>query len=173
MAASSSNNRATQTPPSLEDVARLARLAGGDKDAQAALGNLYLQGDGVERNLELAVSWIRKAADQGSAPGHYLLAKCYAAGVGVAKDVRQARKHYRASAAAGYPAAVSCMKRLTTCFACGAENTHRVCARCVGVSFCDTQCQSRCWPHPHQAASQASVRRLEASLGVDHGEAQH
>jgi hypothetical protein len=65
------------------------------------------------------------------------------------------------------------MKRLTTCRACGAEKTHRVCAKCVCVSFCDAQCQSRCWPHPHRAHCQAHVRALEASLGVDHGETQH
>jgi TPR repeat protein len=101
-----------------------------------------------------------------------MLATCYATGVGVGKDVRRAVKQYRAGAAAGYPPAVDWMKRLTTCAACGVENTHRTCGKCVGVSFFDAQCQSREWPHPHQARCQAFVHAQEAGLGVDHGETQ-
>jgi hypothetical protein len=108
MAASYSNNRATPPPPSLEVLEGLKTAAeGGDKVSQGALGLYYLQGDGVERNPELGVSWLRKAADQDCGLAHYLLATCYAMGICVAKNVRQARKQYRASAAAGYPAEVS------------------------------------------------------------------
>jgi TPR repeat protein len=124
---------------------------GGDKDSQAALGHFYLKGERVERNPELGVSWLRGSADQGSGLGHHNLAICYAMGVGIAKDVRRAVKHYRVSAAASFPSAVDVMKKLTTCAACGAENTHRVCGKCVFVSYCDARCQSRCWPHPHRA----------------------
>jgi TPR repeat protein len=155
-------------PPALVEAAD-----GGDAEAQAALGDCYLKGRGVERNPELGVSWLRRATDQRFGPSHYLLARCYATGVGVGKDVRRAVKHYRASAAAGFPPAVTRMKVLTTCAACGAENTHRTCAGCVCVSFCDAQCQSRCRPHPHQARCQKLVRVQEASLGVDQGEKQH
>ena len=90
---------------------------------------------------------------------------CYTMGVGVAKNVRRAVKHYRAAAAAGYPAAVTQMKLLTTCRACGAEKTHRVFGKCVCVSFCDAQYQSRCWPHPHRARCQAAVREAKTVMG--------
>jgi hypothetical protein len=163
-AASSSNNRATPPTPSLAVMEGIKTAAeGGDKVSQEALGLSYLKGHGVERNPELGVSWLRRAADQGCGRGQNILADCYATGVGVAKNVRRAVKHYRAAAAAGYPAAVTQMKLLTTCRACGAEKTHRVFGKCVCVSFCDAQYQSRCWPHPHRARCQAFVRAQEAS----------
>jgi hypothetical protein len=127
-------------------AALLEAAEGGDAEAQAGLGYSYLQGEGVERNPELGVSWLRRSADQGFGSAHYLLATC--------------------------SPAVDWMKLLTSCLACGAGNTHRVCAKCVAVSFCDARCQSRCWPHPHRAHCRGIVRAQEASLGVDHGETQ-
>ena len=38
----------------------------GDASAQFSLGSHYLQGKGCESNLETAIYWFRKAADQGS-----------------------------------------------------------------------------------------------------------
>jgi hypothetical protein len=90
---------------------------------------------------------------------------CYTVGTGVDKNVRRARKHYRASGAAGYQPGVEHMKVLTMCATCGAENKHMVCAKCVCVSFCDAQCQSRSWPHPHRARCQAAVREAKTVVG--------
>ena len=37
----------------------------GDADAQYNLGNAYLNGNGVEKDLEEAAKWFKKAADRG------------------------------------------------------------------------------------------------------------
>ena len=45
----------------------LERAKRGDADAQVQLGNRYREGNGVSMDLVEAVSWYRKAADQGDA----------------------------------------------------------------------------------------------------------
>lgn len=52
----------------------------GDADAQALLGQLYLDGQGVERDLYEAGRWLRSAASNGSASGAYALATSIADG---------------------------------------------------------------------------------------------
>ena len=49
-----------------EEVARAVREEAerGDVDAQAAMGVMYLIGRGVEQDLEEAVAWLRRAAEQ-------------------------------------------------------------------------------------------------------------
>ncbi|KAG0062061.1 hypothetical protein BGZ90_003274, partial [Linnemannia elongata] len=39
----------------------------GDKDAQVALGDMYLDGEGVQQDYQAAMKWFRRAADQGYA----------------------------------------------------------------------------------------------------------
>lgn len=43
----------------------------GQPDAQRTLGDLYLEGDGVDRNLNEACSWYFRAAEQGDADAQY------------------------------------------------------------------------------------------------------
>ncbi|GBL24036.1 secretory immunoglobulin A-binding protein EsiB [Opitutia bacterium] len=54
--------------------------------AQTLLGHAYFNGEGVQQDQALAISWYRKAAEQGLAEAQYNLGGCYANGIGVAKD---------------------------------------------------------------------------------------
>lgn len=82
----------------------------GDADAQALLGQLYLEGGGPERDLFEAGKWLRAAAANGQPEGTYLLATAIDAGVltdpGMDPDDAAARQAeaarlYRAAATAG------------------------------------------------------------------------
>jgi TPR repeat protein len=45
--------------------------------AQSNMGAAFLEGRGVERDLEKAAAWLRRAAEQGDAGGQRNLALCY------------------------------------------------------------------------------------------------
>ena len=49
----------------------------GDARAQARLGLLYYQGDGVPQDFTEALIWLRKAAQQGNAPAQARLGEVY------------------------------------------------------------------------------------------------
>ena len=42
-------------------------------DAQYSLGNAYYNGDGVAEDVEVAMEWYRKAAEQGQADAQQML----------------------------------------------------------------------------------------------------
>lgn len=97
-----------QTPSSEKNspVSELRKKAlAGDAAAQLGLGFLYNRGDGVPRNLEQAVHWYHKAANQGNNIGQNQLGVMYAHGDGVPKDSAQAVKWYGKAANQGNPAA--------------------------------------------------------------------
>lgn len=77
----------------------LARL--GDVEAQYNLGVLYDQGAGVERDLSLAASWYRKAAENGFMDAQTNLGIMYLQGQGVERDVDSAEHWLRLAAAQG------------------------------------------------------------------------
>jgi len=58
----------------------------GDVDAQSALGFMYYNGQGVQRDYPQAFAWYRLAARQGSALAQNNLALMYANGNGVKRD---------------------------------------------------------------------------------------
>ncbi|MDH5512528.1 MAG: sel1 repeat family protein [Gammaproteobacteria bacterium] len=70
----------------------------GDVRAQYAIGRLYEKGNGVERDLETAISWYQKAADRGHADSEYRLAVGYAYGMGIARDEAKALSWLRRAA---------------------------------------------------------------------------
>jgi TPR repeat protein len=49
----------------------------------------------MERNLENAYRWYRKAAEDGLAYGQFNLGRCYGNGWGAAKDLSQAAFWYQ------------------------------------------------------------------------------
>src|SRR5262249_23908301 len=57
--------------------------AGGDKDAQFAVGYFYDRGLGIEKSDEQAAVWYRKAAEQGHRSAQFTLATMYEYGSGV------------------------------------------------------------------------------------------
>jgi TPR repeat protein len=73
----------------------------GYSQAQASIGTMYREGDGVEQDDVQAVAWYRKAAEQGSARGQALLGWMYGRGRGVEQDDVQAVSWYRKAAEQG------------------------------------------------------------------------
>ncbi|MET1029188.1 MAG: tetratricopeptide repeat protein [Dongiaceae bacterium] len=58
--------------------------------AQAALGQMYLQGLGVKQDYAAAAKWLEPAAKNGIAAAQAQLATLYILGMGVPKDEKQA-----------------------------------------------------------------------------------
>jgi TPR repeat protein len=75
--------------------------AGGNPDAQVNLGNLYLQGLGVERSDLKAYDWYAKAARQGHAQALGKLGIMHYQGLGVAEDHAAAADWFRKAAEKG------------------------------------------------------------------------
>lgn len=85
-----------------EDVASLEkRAAGGDAEAQLALGSIYDEGRGVPKDQLKAVEWFLKSAMQGNAQAQFFIGALYANGQGLPKDDRKAIEWYEKSAAQG------------------------------------------------------------------------
>ena len=74
----------------------------GDARAQANLGVLYENGQGVPQDDSEAAKWYRKAADQGDASAQFKLGGLYWQGKGVPRDGEEAFKWYMKSAEQGY-----------------------------------------------------------------------
>ena len=54
--------------------------------AQLSFGVCYAAGRGVAKDMQQAVSWFRRAAEQGDAQALFFMGLCCARGEGVAKD---------------------------------------------------------------------------------------
>ncbi|MDY3137036.1 MAG: tetratricopeptide repeat protein, partial [Sodaliphilus sp.] len=57
----------------------------GDSVAQTMLGVEYMKGDQVEKDLDKAIEWWKKAAEKGYAEAEYKLGVCYHFGFGIKK----------------------------------------------------------------------------------------
>ena len=78
----------------------------GVAQAQATLGIMYDNGQGVPRDDSAAVAWFRKAADQGHPHAEYDLALKYSQGRGVSRDDEAARSWFEKAAGHGDPEAM-------------------------------------------------------------------
>ena len=67
---------------------------------------MYDNGQGVAQDYAAAVSWYRKAADQGNALAQTILGVMYENGQGVAQDYVQAHKWFNLGAVSGNAIAV-------------------------------------------------------------------
>jgi len=81
-------------------VIHLAAEAG-FADAQAALGQMLLDGDGVPRDAKKAIGWFGKAAEQGHAMAINMIGRCYDLGWGVDVDKARAAEWFRIAADQG------------------------------------------------------------------------
>lgn len=79
--------------------------AGGQAQAQSAMGDRYARGTGVAQNWFEACRWYQMAAEQGDAQAQCALAACYAAGRGVKKDMAHAFIWFEKAAAQNLPQA--------------------------------------------------------------------
>ena len=74
----------------------------GNARAQLALGALYSNGIGIEKDAAKAVYWYGKAAEQGDVDAQYALGNVYANGQGVPKDEATAVRWHQKAAAQGH-----------------------------------------------------------------------
>ena len=111
------------------------------------LAACYDEGWGVDKNGVQAVAWWRQAADRGDVGAQQLVGRVYALGAqGVKKDLPLGKRYLELSAAQGDQAAVTLLKRLRKCLACGKLDVHRmICSQCRRVRYCDGQCQLVHW----------------------------
>lgn len=75
--------------------------ANGSTDAMINLANLYVQGQGVTRDLARAAAWYRRAAEAGDPVAQVHLGEAYEAGAGLARDNRQAALWFQRAAEQG------------------------------------------------------------------------
>ena len=90
----------------IQNLSRSAEL--GYSKAQAEIGALYLYGAdeyGVTRNINTALGFFNKSAEQGDPAGEYYLGVCYELGAGVDKDSEKALQYYNSAAQKDYAAA--------------------------------------------------------------------
>ncbi|MEB0009571.1 tetratricopeptide repeat protein [Pseudomonas sp. RTB3] len=70
-------------------------------DAQALLGQILLDGNGIERDPELAVTWFQIAARNGHVMAQNMLGRCHEHGWGCCASPLKAAAYYQAAADAG------------------------------------------------------------------------
>lgn len=70
-------------------------------DAQALLGQILLDGQGIERDQKLAVRWFGIATRGGHLMARNMLGRCHEHGWGCVADASVAAQHYRVGADAG------------------------------------------------------------------------
>ncbi|MCP4006364.1 MAG: sel1 repeat family protein [bacterium] len=76
-----------------------------DPAAQTQLAMMYMIGDGVERDVDEARRWYRKAAEVHHPEALFGLAEIYSNGTGVEKDPGEAMHLYLLAAGQGHPRA--------------------------------------------------------------------
>ena len=85
------------------ELRALERAAeGGDAQSQYDLGNRYMHGFGVERDVVEARRWMERAAENGHAVAAYEMGLIYERGQGVEVDRNEALRWYDKAAAAGH-----------------------------------------------------------------------
>ena len=97
-----------QTPKPAQDnsiEAIRTRAIAGEADAQAVLGFMYYDGEGVPQDDVEAVVWYRQGAEQGHAGAQVNLGAMYATGEGVPQDDVEAVAWWRKSAEQGHAGA--------------------------------------------------------------------
>lgn len=73
----------------------------GEVEAQALLGQILLDGQGIAQDRSLALRWFGIAAHQGHLMARNMLGRCHEHGWGCAADASLAARHYRIAATAG------------------------------------------------------------------------
>ena len=125
-----------------------------------------MAGEGTTHDLQEAAAGWRNAADHGDAGAQLLIGALYArGGGGVKKRLPLGKSYLQLSAAAGKEAAVTLLKELRKCLACGELDVHHmICSRCRKARYCDKGCQLRHWiADKHRLHC---VRRRESADGA-------
>jgi TPR repeat protein len=96
-------NKELKITASREAVLKAAKQD--DAIAQSKLGYHYINGIGISKNTELAVSWFKKSAEQGFVEAQYNLGTCYEEGKGINVNIQQAKYWYGKAAEQGFEVA--------------------------------------------------------------------
>lgn len=80
--------------------------------AECQVGYAYTEGIGVEKDLEQALYWTRRAAEHGDRDGQYNLGCFYEEGTAVERDAVQASRWFRDAALQGHDLAVEKCREL-------------------------------------------------------------
>lgn len=70
----------------------------GSDTACCYIGEMYLKGEGVEKDGEQAFKWFKRSYEEGSVCGTTMYAKCFMEGIGVAQDKEKGIKLYKEAA---------------------------------------------------------------------------
>lgn len=79
--------------------------------AECQVGYAYLEGIGVEKNLEKAFYWTFQSANHGDRDGQYNLAWFYEKGIGMEKDLEKAKYWCKQSALQGHDLSIQKCKK--------------------------------------------------------------
>lgn len=110
-ASATPRNGEPDTPKvNIEDLRQKAE--NGDSVAQTMLGVEYMKGDQVEKDLDKAIEWWKKAAEKGYAEAEYKLGVCYHFGFGIKKSHKLARYWYEKAANQQHKSAKVALKTL-------------------------------------------------------------
>lgn len=66
--------------------------------AECQVGYFYLEGLGVEPDVEKAIYWTKRSAEHGDRDGQYNMGWFYEEGIGVEKDLEKAKYWYQQAA---------------------------------------------------------------------------
>lgn len=91
----------------------------GDADAQAHMGDLYVDGSGVKKSFAQAAQWYRKAAEQGHAGAQNMLGWQYWTGHGVPQNQEEGKKWFFRAANQGNTGA---MRHITEMYMVGQDD---------------------------------------------------
>ena len=80
--------------------------------AECQVGYFYAQGLGVERDLDRALLWTRRAAEHGDRDGQFNLGCFYGEGTVLARDMEQAALWYQRAARQGHAEAAERLRAL-------------------------------------------------------------
>lgn len=75
--------------------------------AECQIGYFYLEGLGVQKDLEKAFYWTERAANHGDRDGQYNLGLFCEEGIGVERDLEKAKIWYKAAAQQGQDLAIN------------------------------------------------------------------
>ncbi len=90
--------------PVQREFDRLLQLAElGDSNAQARIAWMYRNGEGVEKNDQLAFQWMKKSAEKGDSVAQDNLGVFYRDGIGTDMNKAEAVSWFRKSAIQGNP----------------------------------------------------------------------
>ena len=87
--------------PELQRVYQMARM--GNPQMQLSLGYMFAEGKGLPKDMQQAISWYKKSAEQGFTLAESLLGSLYLKGEGIEQNHAEAERWLRKAADKGHP----------------------------------------------------------------------